>query len=212
MRIGLYGIGLDTYWPQFKGLYDRLTGYQARIADRVKTLHPGIEVINTGIIDSPVRARETGERLAREGVDLILLYVSTYALSSTLLPVVQRAKVAGIGRSRARIANDGFDLQIAKRGRKPGVPHFVAVDIARGIGGKPAQALVHVGKGHGRGLCAKPAHDAPPVDRSISLIEPSQCPSSATDMIVVLRNDGVTTKISSGSARMRMIDPPISRR
>lgn len=32
MKIGLYGIGLDTYWPQFKGLYERLTGYQARLA------------------------------------------------------------------------------------------------------------------------------------------------------------------------------------
>ena len=93
MRIGLYGIGLDTYWPQFKGLYERLSGYQRRIADRVAGLHPGIEVINTGIIDTPIRARETGDRLAREGVDLLLLYVSTYALSSTVLPVVQRAKV-----------------------------------------------------------------------------------------------------------------------
>ena len=31
-RIGLFGIGLDTYWPQFPGLLDRLNGYQA--ADR----------------------------------------------------------------------------------------------------------------------------------------------------------------------------------
>ncbi len=26
-RIGLFGIGLDTYWPQFKGLKNRLQGY-----------------------------------------------------------------------------------------------------------------------------------------------------------------------------------------
>jgi L-arabinose isomerase len=25
-RIGLFGIGLDTYWPQFKGLKNRLVG------------------------------------------------------------------------------------------------------------------------------------------------------------------------------------------
>ena len=27
VKIGLFGIGLDTYWPQFDGLKDRLEGY-----------------------------------------------------------------------------------------------------------------------------------------------------------------------------------------
>ena len=27
VRIGLFGIGLDTYWPQFAGLKERLEGY-----------------------------------------------------------------------------------------------------------------------------------------------------------------------------------------
>ncbi len=27
LRIGLFGIGLDTYWPQFAGLEERLKGY-----------------------------------------------------------------------------------------------------------------------------------------------------------------------------------------
>ena len=31
VKIGLFGIGLDTYWPQFKGLKDKLVGYQERI-------------------------------------------------------------------------------------------------------------------------------------------------------------------------------------
>ena len=26
-KIGLFGIGLDTYWPPFKGLKTRLEGY-----------------------------------------------------------------------------------------------------------------------------------------------------------------------------------------
>ncbi|MCF6285019.1 MAG: L-fucose/L-arabinose isomerase family protein [Candidatus Hydrogenedentes bacterium] len=92
MKIGLYGIGLDTYWEQFGGLFDRLQGYQQGIADRLAE-YEDVEVVNTGIVDNPERAREVGEMLAREGVELILLYVSTYALSSTVLPVVQRAKV-----------------------------------------------------------------------------------------------------------------------
>ena len=26
LKIGIFGIGLDTYWPQFKGLKQRLEG------------------------------------------------------------------------------------------------------------------------------------------------------------------------------------------
>lgn len=92
-RIGLYGIGLDTYWDQFDGLLDRLQGWQKQIANTVENRHPDIEVINTGIVDTPEKARETGRKLAGDHIDLILLYVSTYALSSTVLPVVQQAGV-----------------------------------------------------------------------------------------------------------------------
>lgn len=27
LKVGLFGIGLDTYWPQFAGLKERLEGY-----------------------------------------------------------------------------------------------------------------------------------------------------------------------------------------
>lgn len=93
LNVGLYGIGLDTYWGQFEGLFDRLQGWQQAIEAGIKARHPDVRVINTGIVDNPVKARETGDLLARSGVELILLYVSTYALSSTVLPVVQKAGV-----------------------------------------------------------------------------------------------------------------------
>jgi len=32
VKIGLFGIGLETYWPQFPKLRERLLGYQAEIA------------------------------------------------------------------------------------------------------------------------------------------------------------------------------------
>ncbi len=86
-RIGLFGIGLDTYWPQFPGLFERLRGYQAVIAGRLKEL--GGDVVDVGIVDNPLKSREAAERFRREGVDLVLLNVSTYALSSTVLPVAQ---------------------------------------------------------------------------------------------------------------------------
>ncbi len=33
--IRVFGIGLDTYWPQSDGLLDRLIGYQKEIVRRV---------------------------------------------------------------------------------------------------------------------------------------------------------------------------------
>ncbi len=91
LRIGLFGIGLDTYWPQFPGLKERLEGYVGRVAGKLK--RPGVEVINLGLVDSPERAQEAGRAFRRADVDLIFLYVTTYALSSTVLPIVRRAKV-----------------------------------------------------------------------------------------------------------------------
>ncbi|MBK9138748.1 MAG: arabinose isomerase [Verrucomicrobia bacterium] len=91
IRVGLYGIGLDTYWPQFAGLRNRLEGYQRGIAARLE--RPGVEVVDAGLVDSPIAAQAAGERLKREDVELVFLYVSTYALSSTVLPVVQKARV-----------------------------------------------------------------------------------------------------------------------
>ena len=91
IRIGLFGIGLDTYWPQFGGLLDRLTGYQAQIADRLRGFD--VELVDAGMVDNPVKAREVASLFRREEVEFIFLYVSTYALSSTVLPVVQHAGV-----------------------------------------------------------------------------------------------------------------------
>lgn len=91
LRIGLFGIGLEAYWPQFEGLQERLTGYLDRVAGRLGK--SGAEIVNLGLIDSPEKAQEAGHRFRREDVEIIFLYVTTYALSSTVLPVVRRAKV-----------------------------------------------------------------------------------------------------------------------
>lgn len=91
LRIGLFGIGLDTYWPQFEGLKERLEGDLGTVAGKLS--RPGVEIVNVGLVDSPERAYEAGRELRRADVDLIFLHVTTYALSSTVLPVVRRAKV-----------------------------------------------------------------------------------------------------------------------
>jgi L-arabinose isomerase len=91
LRVGLFGIGLDTYWPQFEGLRNRLDGYTSDVARKLGG--PGIEVTNLGLIDTPEKSFAAGHELRKADVDLIFLYLTTYALSSTVLPAVRRAKV-----------------------------------------------------------------------------------------------------------------------
>jgi L-arabinose isomerase len=91
LRVGLCGIGLDAYWSQFAGLKARLEGYVARVAARLE--RPGVEVVNLGLVDTPQRSFEAGHQCRREDIDVLFLYVTTYALSNTVLPLVQRAGV-----------------------------------------------------------------------------------------------------------------------
>src|SRR5678815_5791663 len=90
-KIGLFGIGLDAYWPQFPGLEERLTGYARQVAQKLE--RAGAQVVNLGLIDTPEKALIAGHEFRRADVDLIFLHVTTYALSSTVLPVVRRARV-----------------------------------------------------------------------------------------------------------------------
>jgi L-arabinose isomerase len=91
MKTGLFSIGLDTYWPQFEGLRERLLGYHAEIRGRLESF--GATVVDCGLVDSPEKARAAGRQLRAEGAEVVFLFISTYALSSTVLPVVQEANV-----------------------------------------------------------------------------------------------------------------------
>ena len=121
LKIGLYGIGLDTYWAQFDGLKERLLGYQATIKSRLERF--GAEVADLGLIDEPVAARSAGEQFRTENVDAIFLFISTYALSSTVLPVVQRAGVPVIVLNLQPVAQLDYESfnAIGDRGKMTGI-------------------------------------------------------------------------------------------
>ncbi len=61
LRVGLFGIGLDAYWPQFAGLEERLEGYLERVEEKLQ--QPGVEVVNLGLIDTPEKAFDAGHRV-----------------------------------------------------------------------------------------------------------------------------------------------------
>lgn len=91
LKIGLFAIGLEAYWDQFDGLRERLENYLTQVGWKLTAMAPGL--VNLGFIDTTDKAFDAAFTLRRENVDLIFLYATTYALSSTVLPVVQRAKV-----------------------------------------------------------------------------------------------------------------------
>jgi L-arabinose isomerase len=89
-RIGVFGIGLAAYWPQFEGLKERLEGYQHIVEDQLREF--GGEVVSAGLVDTAPGALAAGDLFIRENVDLVVCYVATYATSSQVLPAVQRVK------------------------------------------------------------------------------------------------------------------------
>ena len=91
LRVGLCGIGLDAYWNQFACLEQRLQGYIEQVGAHLT--RPGVEVVNLGLVDTPARSSDAGHQCRREDIDVLFLYVTTYALSNTVLPLVQRAGV-----------------------------------------------------------------------------------------------------------------------
>jgi L-arabinose isomerase len=91
LKVGLFGVGLEAYWSQFDGLKDRLNGYVQQLADKFN--EQDVEVVNLGLIDTPEKGMEAGHTFRKEDVDILFLYITTYALSSTVLPIVRRAKI-----------------------------------------------------------------------------------------------------------------------
>jgi len=120
-KVGLFGIGLDTYWAQFDGLLDNLKGYQEQIKTRIAGF--GVQVIDAGMVDNPVRAREAADFLKSKDVEIVFLYVSTYALSSTVLPVAQKLKVPVVILNLQPVAELDYEAfnKLGDRGKMTGV-------------------------------------------------------------------------------------------
>jgi L-arabinose isomerase len=90
-KVGLFTIGLDTYWNQYNGLRQRLEENNATICCQLNAA--GADVVNIGIVDSVEKALDAGHLFRQQDVDLLFLHLGTYALSATVLPVVRRSKV-----------------------------------------------------------------------------------------------------------------------
>lgn len=87
-RVGVFGVGLAAYWPQFPGLRESILGHLAHI---IAQIDPWADVIDGGLVDTAQAGAALGDRFAREDLDLVFCFTGTYATSTQSLPVVQRA-------------------------------------------------------------------------------------------------------------------------
>jgi L-arabinose isomerase len=120
-KVGIFGVGLDTYWPQFEGLLEKLVHYQNQIASRIAGY--GVEVVDAGMVDNPSKAAEAALLLKTKDVDLVFIYISTYALSSTVLPVIQKVKAPVVLLNLQPVAQLDYESfnALADRGTMTGV-------------------------------------------------------------------------------------------
>ena len=120
-KVGLFGVGLDTYWAQFDGLLGNLKTYQEQIKNKIAGF--GVEVVDAGMVDNPVKAREAADYLKSQDVEIVLLYVSTYALSSTVLPVAQKLKVLVVILNLQPVSELDYEAfnKLGDRGKMTGV-------------------------------------------------------------------------------------------
>ena len=92
-RVGVFGIGLAAYWPQFEGLRERLEGYQRGLEARLARARRRRRL---GRARRHARGRARGGRAARgRARRAVMLYTATYATSSQVLPVGAGGEGAG---------------------------------------------------------------------------------------------------------------------
>jgi len=89
-KIGLYSMGLKTYWGQFEGLYDRLLEYGEFIKKRMEEM--GADVVFYGMVDCEQKGLECGELFQRENVDMIFAHSATYVTSASIIKIHQICK------------------------------------------------------------------------------------------------------------------------
>jgi L-arabinose isomerase len=98
-----------------------LKTYQEEIRKRISEF--GVEVADAGMVDNPVKAREAGDYLKAQDVEIVFLYVSTYALSSTVLPVAQKLKVPVVILNLQPVAQLDYEAfnKLGDRGKMTGL-------------------------------------------------------------------------------------------
>ncbi|MDR1506684.1 MAG: hypothetical protein LBI67_06235 [Treponema sp.] len=86
-RIGMMGIALEAYMPQFPSLRDAFKKqYQSAIDQYFKGDY---ELYSAGLVTVKEDAEKAGRLFREKDVDVVFLYTLTYCTSSTLVPAIE---------------------------------------------------------------------------------------------------------------------------
>lgn len=81
-NVGVFGVGLDTYWDQFDGLLDEMNHKLDIFAKKVRVNE--VNVTNFGMVDNAEAAYSLIPKLKAADLDLIFIDMVTYATSATI--------------------------------------------------------------------------------------------------------------------------------
>lgn len=80
-------MGLNAYWHQFGGLRERLDGYRNAVKRKMEA-RGGCTVVDAGMADDVDKAHAAATLFRREEAEVLFIFISTYALSATIVPLV----------------------------------------------------------------------------------------------------------------------------
>ncbi len=149
-HIGILGVGLDVYWPQFPDLKEALLGYLSTFERQVRSR--GVLTSSFGLVDNAQAAYALLPRLKAADLDLLFVDMLTYATSSTFgvliraldIPVVL---VALQPLARLDYAHATIETQL-RNDNICSLPEFAGVAVRMG---RPVPPMV-IGKLQGDGL------------------------------------------------------------
>ena len=86
-KIAVFAVVHAVYFPQFDGLFEKLTGYHNDLLQKIQKNN--VEVTDFGIIDSSESAYAALDKIKAAGADLIICNMVTYATSSVFAPILR---------------------------------------------------------------------------------------------------------------------------
>ncbi len=90
-KVGIVGVGLDTYWKQFDGLLDVMHQKLSEFDAKVKKHN--VETVQFGMIDNAQKAYEILPKMKAANLDLLFVDMVTYATSSTFAIIAKELGV-----------------------------------------------------------------------------------------------------------------------
>ncbi len=78
-KVGVMICGHKEYWPQFKGLKERLMNQAMKFVDRVK--ETGVEVVDAVFVDTVEDSYQAGLEFRRNDIDLLFVWQTSYVAS-----------------------------------------------------------------------------------------------------------------------------------